>query len=62
MESYAARASGSIGYEILADGEVIAWTVDGYWALVIVALLDRIEAEGLVRQGSSEPVVRWAGT
>jgi hypothetical protein len=40
---YVARAAGSVGYEILADGEVVAWTVDGWWAAVIVGLLDGAE-------------------
>ena len=44
MENYVARASGSVGQEILnPDGEVIAWTVDGWWAAAIVDLLNRAE-------------------
>jgi hypothetical protein len=41
---YVARASGSVGCEILdPDGEVVAWTVDGWWAAVIVGLLNGAE-------------------
>ena len=40
MDTYTARQSGTVGHEILADGEIIAWTVDGYWAAVIVAMLN----------------------
>ena len=43
MENYTARASGSAGHEILADGEIVAWTVDGWWAGIIVGLLNRAE-------------------
>ena len=43
MENYTARNSGSVGCEILADGEVVAWTLDGYWAAVIIDLLERAE-------------------
>jgi len=43
MDNYTARASGSAGYEILSDGEVVAWTVDGWWAATIVGLLNRAE-------------------
>ena len=40
---YVARASGSVGQEILnPDGEVIAWTVDGFVAAIIVALLNGV--------------------
>jgi hypothetical protein len=47
METYVARRSGSVGHEVLLDGEVIAWTVDEAWAMVIASLLNRVEAEGL---------------
>ena len=43
MDNYTARPSGSVGHEILADGEVVAWTVGGLWAAVIVDLLERAE-------------------
>jgi hypothetical protein len=46
MDGFSTRRSGSVGHEILNwDGEVIAWTVDGYWAAVIVNLLDWAEHE-----------------
>jgi hypothetical protein len=38
---YVARASGAAGYEIIdTDGELVAWTVDGWWAAAIVDLLN----------------------
>jgi hypothetical protein len=41
---YVARASGSVGCEILdPDGEVVAWTADGWWAAIIVGLLNGTE-------------------
>jgi hypothetical protein len=40
MGTYTARQSGTVGHEILADGEVVAWTVDERWAAVIVGLLN----------------------
>jgi hypothetical protein len=44
---YVARASGSVGCEILdPGGEVVAWTVDGWWAATIVALLNGAESHG----------------
>ena len=43
MDTYVARRSGTVGHEILADGEVVAWTVDGGWAAAIVALLNGAE-------------------
>jgi len=47
---YAARPSGSAGYEVLANGTVIAWTVGGYWAAVLVTLLHQADADGLKRR------------
>jgi hypothetical protein len=41
--SFAYRLVGTSGCEILADGEVVAWTVDEPWAAVIVGLLDGAE-------------------
>jgi len=39
---FAARRVATTGYEIITPhGEVIAWTVDGYWANIIVTLLTR---------------------
>jgi hypothetical protein len=46
METYVARRSGSVGHEILSDGEVVAWTVDRCWAALIAGLLNG--AEGLI--------------
>jgi len=41
---YSARRCGSTGHEILdPKGEVVAWTVDGSWAAIIVDLLERAE-------------------
>lgn len=40
MHIYVARRSGMTNHEILADGEVVAWTVDGTWAAIVVALLN----------------------
>jgi len=40
MDTYVARQSGTVGHEILADGEVVAWTVDEAWAAIVVALLN----------------------
>ena len=45
--SFTYRLVGTTGCEILADGVVVAWTTDGYWAAIIVGLLDRVEDEGL---------------
>ena len=42
-ESFIYRRVGTVGCEILADGEVVAWTVDEPWAAVIVGVLDRVE-------------------
>ncbi len=48
MDGYTARASGSVGCEIMnPDGEIVAWTTDGWWAAVIVALLNGDEERGL---------------
>jgi hypothetical protein len=44
-ESFTFRRVGTMGCEILADGEVFAWTVDAAWAAVIVKLLDGAEEE-----------------
>jgi len=47
MDDYSARRSGSVGYEILnSDGVVVAWA-NGYWATIIVALLNDAEERGL---------------
>jgi hypothetical protein len=44
------RRTGTTGCEILADGKVVAWTVDEAWATVIVALLNRTEADGMLQR------------
>ena len=44
--SFTYRLVGTMGCEILADGVVVAWTVDEPWAAVIVGLLDGVEHEG----------------
>ena len=46
------------GCEILADGKVIAWTMDEPWAAVIVGLLDGAEEE---ESSSSTALHRAAG-
>ncbi len=38
---YVARASGAAGYEIIdPEGEIVARVVDGWWAAIIVELLN----------------------
>ena len=46
VDAYTARSSGP-GFEIVGPDGVIAWTIDVYWATIIVAFLNRIEMEGL---------------
>jgi hypothetical protein len=59
---YVARASGSVGCEIIdPNGEIVAWTVDGWWAAVIVGLLNRVDADGLSRHKNSTLAVRPTG-
>lgn len=49
MDSYTAQACGTTGHEILGpNGDVVAWTVDGYWGTLIAALLNESEQHGLV--------------
>lgn len=56
-EPYNARRVGSSGHEILGpDGTVIARTTDGYWASVVVALLNRTEANGLGQRPDGNPL------
>ena len=62
---YIARPSGSVGHEILnPSGDIIGWTVDGYWAAVIVALLNGAEGCGpglpcpASREAKTEPDCR----
>jgi hypothetical protein len=55
-----ARAAGSVGCEILdPDGEVIAWTVDGWWAAAIVRLLERAEEGDLKQPQGSQDLSVW---
>lgn len=47
---FTTRRVGTTGHEILdPDGSVIAWTADGYWAVVVVALLNAAETHDLER-------------
>jgi hypothetical protein len=43
--SFTFRLVGTSGCEILVDGEVVAWTVDSWWAAAIVDLLNGAEAQ-----------------
>jgi hypothetical protein len=52
-ETFAFRLVGTSGCEIVGPEGVIAWTTDGYWAAVIVALLNRVEG-----QDPSSPATR----
>ena len=48
MDGFTFRVVGSTGCEILnPNGEVFAWTVNETMAMVIVALLNLAEREGL---------------
>jgi hypothetical protein len=48
MDGYTARASGSVGCEIMnPDGEIVAWTTDGRRAATLVALLNDAQERGL---------------
>ena len=48
MNQFTFRLAGSTGCEIVSpDGTVFAWTVDETMAMVIVALLNLAEREGL---------------
>jgi hypothetical protein len=43
---YVARASGAAGYEIIdPEGEIVARAADGWWASVIVDLLNDAEVQ-----------------
>ena len=53
MSAYTIRRIATSGCELLApDGTVIAWAVDEGWAALIAGLLNRVEAKGLIGQGS----------
>jgi len=48
LPAFTARRVGTNAFELLdADGQVIGWTVDSFWAGLIVSLLNRVEEEGL---------------
>lgn len=48
MDGFTYRLAGSTGCEILnPNGEVVAWAVDENMAMVIVAMLNWAEREGL---------------
>lgn len=52
QDSFTARKVASTGHEVIdPGGNVIAWTVDAYWAAIIVALLNRVEQGGLGDSG-----------
>jgi hypothetical protein len=44
--SFSFRLVGTVGCEIVADGVVVAWTVDELWAAIIVGLLNGAEHGG----------------
>jgi hypothetical protein len=47
-ERFTIHRVATCGHEILdPDGRTIAWAADGPWALVIAALLNRVESDGL---------------
>ena len=47
-DAFTIKQVSTAGHEILdPDGNVVAWAVDGTWAALIVALLSRVEVEGL---------------
>jgi hypothetical protein len=61
-DTFTINRVGTTGHEILADGEVIAWTTEGYWALMIAALLNRVETEGLAHKDIPGCDTRPTGT
>jgi len=46
LDRFGTRPSGD-GFEILADDEVVAWTLDGGWAIYLLALLVEADQEAL---------------
>lgn len=54
---YSTRPVGATGHEILADGKVVAWTADGYWALHILALLAKAEEDEIGETTTDRPAV-----
>jgi hypothetical protein len=62
-ETFAFRLVGTSGCEIVGPEGVVAWTTDGYWAAIIVALLNRVEGQDLclsaaVHAAARNPFVR----
>ena len=55
IDAYSARRVGTTGCEIVGPEGVIAWTIDDYWASIIVALLNRTENEGLTATSCDQP-------
>ena len=48
--NFSIRRVATTGHEILnPDGEAIGWTMTKHWALLIAALLNQVEADGLSR-------------
>jgi hypothetical protein len=48
--TFTARHNGATGYEIVGpDGVVVAWATGPYWAMLIAALLNKTNEEGLSR-------------
>lgn len=45
LDHYSTRPSGD-GFEILADDEVVAWSMEGRWALYLLALLVEADPNG----------------
>jgi hypothetical protein len=50
LDRFEVRPSGG-GFEILADNKVIAWTMDGGWAIYLLGLLVEADEEVLAMQG-----------
>jgi hypothetical protein len=44
-QTFTFRPVGTSGCEIVGHEGVIAWTTDGYWAAIIVALLNKVEGQ-----------------
>jgi hypothetical protein len=56
-EEYSARRAGSVGWEILnAEGQVVAWAV-GHWAAMIVAALNAMPAPPIPETPETRPPV-----
>jgi len=47
MTAFAARRVATAGHEIVGpDGLVVAWAVDGVWAEMVIAGLERLVGDG----------------